>query len=95
MRAPEAIILFTNAAAGTAAAVGVNGGRYLFLLACTGTPSCQIQVQDPSANWVKVGAAFVTASGGSFELALPPGQVRAIITTSTANYLSAGRIPND
>lgn len=102
MRAHEVIVFAINAAAGTygmpqgAGAPGyIEGGRYLVLFACTGTPSLQVNAIDGSGNVIKVGAAFVTVSGGSFEIALPPGQVQIVVATSTANYVTLARIPND
>jgi len=95
MRAPEGITLAKNVAAGTYGPFTVLGGRYVFLFDCTGTPALQFYAMNISGTFVKVGASFVTASGGSGEIALPPGQIQAIVTTSTANSLSLGRIPND
>lgn len=94
MRAPESITLGSNVAAGTYTGT-VLGGRYLVLLDCTGTPALQMYAQNVSGTYVKVGSALTTATGGSFEIALPPGQVQAIIGTSTANTLVLARIPSD
>ena len=99
MRAQEGIVFANNAAAGTyslpAGVEGVLGGRYLVLFDCTGTPALQAYALTVSGNWVKVGSSFTTAGGGSFEIALPPGQVQFIVSTSTANSLTLSRIPND
>lgn len=102
MRSHEVFVFAANAAAGTyaqptgAGAPGyIVGGRYIVLLKCTGTPSLQVQALDGSGNAINVGAAFVTTGGGSFEVALPPGQVQITVSTSTANYVTLARIPND
>ena len=95
MRASETIILATNAAPGTYGPFVVIGGRYLAALACTGTPALQVYALDGAGNAIAVGATFVTPSGGSFEIALPPGQVEAIVGTSTVNTLTLSRIPGD
>jgi hypothetical protein len=102
MRGQETIIFANNAAAGTynmPTGAGnqpfIRGGRYLLLFACTGTPSLQFYMVDASGNAVKVGAAITTAGGASVELALPPGIPQIIVSTSTANYITLSRIPND
>lgn len=96
----ETFIFAANAAAGTynmpagaGLPQGVSGGLYVVMLSCTGTPSLQVQALDPSGNWVNVGAAFVTASGGSFTVQLPPGVIRITVATSTANYVTVSRCP--
>ena len=95
MRAPESYTLLSNQAAVTSAAITVYGGRYLVLFDCIGTPSLQLEMLNISTVWDNVGAAFVTDGGGSFEIGLPPGQVRVVVSTSTANTVTLSRIPND
>lgn len=95
MRAPESHVLFLNAAAGTVSGVCLYGGTYVVLLDCTGTPALQLYAMNASGNYVAVGSAFVTAGGGSFEVDLPPGLIRAIIATSTANTLTLARVPEE
>lgn len=96
----EVVQFANNAAAGTynmptgaGLPQGISGGLYIVLFACTGTPSLQVQQLDPFGNWINVGAAFVTASGGSFTINLGPGQVRITVSTSTANYVTLSRCP--
>jgi hypothetical protein len=104
MRGQEGVVFCANAAAGTYGltaqaappyASGMQGGSYLLLVSCTGTPSAQLQTQDPSGNWINVGTAITTSGGGSEVVQLPPGTVRVVISTSTANYASMARIPTD
>lgn len=80
--------LLTNASADGAPAQW-GGGRGLFSVVATfGGGSVQLQYRGPDgATWLNVGAALTAAGIQNFEL--PPGQIRAAVTTATAAYAAA------
>ncbi len=100
MRGTEAIVFATNAAAGTYGmptgagnSQGLQGGLYVPTIACTGAPSCQLQIQDQSGNWIDVGAPITSAGGGSLDLYCPPGQAQVVVSGSSANTVTLARVP--
>lgn len=99
MSTSASVILLANAAA-TGAAVQWPGGRGFFTVVATFGPG-SVSLQYLGANgttWITASdvagaAATLTANGGVlFEL--PPGSIRAAVTTSTAVYANAARIPS-
>ncbi|MGH7175272.1 MAG: hypothetical protein ACREGR_02865, partial [Minisyncoccia bacterium] len=101
----EAAILAYNAAAGTytlpgsaGSPQGLHGGRYLFLISCTGTPTMVIKVAEQgSGTYVSVTkiAGTLASGGGDGLYDLPPGPVSVVVGTSTANYVSVVRVPRE
>lgn len=94
MRAGEAFQLASNAAAGTYGPVYLLGGKYQLSLACTGTPSAQLnQMGADGVTYEPVGSAVVLAGVTIYDL--PPGQYQLVVSTSTANYARITRIPEE
>lgn len=94
MRAGEAFQLANNAAAGTFGPVYLLGGKYQLSLACTGTPSAQLNtIGADGMTYEPVGSAVVLAGVANYDL--PAGQYNLVITTSTANYARISRIPEE
>lgn len=68
-----------------------GGGRGMFAVVATfGGGNVQLQYLGPDeSTWLNVGAA-ITANGlATFEL--PPGRIRAAVTTATAVYADANQ----
>lgn len=94
MRSQESFLPFNNAAPGTSAAFYLEGGLYQIDIVCTGTPSATLNRVGPDGSTLIPTSAAITASGGVIAPQyLPPGIYKAVIATSTANYLSVTRIP--
>lgn len=95
----DGVELLSNASA-TSAGLSWKGGRGFFSVAATfGGGNVALQYLGPdNTTWLPVNDAYagtaisVTAAGGAvFEL--PPGLIRAAVTTATAVYARADRIP--
>jgi hypothetical protein len=86
------VVLLSNASA-TGAAKQWPGGKGVFAVGATfGGGSVALQHQLPNGTWVTPTDGSLTADGGIvFEL--PPCQIRAAVTTATAVYARADRIP--
>lgn len=84
-------VLLSNASA-TSSAVQWDGGRGVFCVDATwGGGNVQLQYLGPDgATWLNVGSAFTADGLASFEL--PPGRIRAAVTTATAVYASAEQV---
>lgn len=92
------VILLSNAAPGNGAAFPWPGGRgFVAADATFGGGNVALQFQAPNGTWAGVpnlqGTAIsITAAGGqAFDL--PPCQIRAVVTTATAAYARADRVP--
>ena len=81
-------ILLTNASA-TGAAKQWRGGRGVFTAVATwGGGNIALQYLGPDGStWLAVGSALTANGLATFEL--PPGQIRAAVTTATASYAQA------
>lgn len=86
------VILLTNAAANSAA-MQWPGGAGVFAVKATGFGSVALQILLPDGvTWFTPTGASLTADGAVvFEL--PPCLIRALVTTATAVYARADRIP--
>ena len=83
--------LLENASA-TSSAVVWGGGRGVFAVVATfGGGSVTLQYLGPDGSTWLTGATALTANGlVAFEL--PPGKIRAAVTTATAVYASAEQV---
>lgn len=81
-------VLLDNASA-TGSAVNWNGGRGVFSAVATwGGGNVQLQYLGPdAATWLNVGSSLTADGLAAFEL--PPGRIRAAVTTATAVYARA------
>jgi hypothetical protein len=85
--------LLTNASA-TSGAKKWPGGKGLFAVKATfggGSVALQMQLPD-SSTWFTPTDASLTADG-AIVFELPPCEIRALVTTATAVYAQASRIP--
>lgn len=78
-----------NNASATGSAARWNGGRGVFSAVATwGGGNVQLQYLGPNGStWLNVGSALTADGLAAFEL--PPGQIRAAVTTATAVYARA------
>lgn len=89
---PHLIQLASNASV-TSGAFKWPGGKGLFEAGATfGGGSVALQYQGTDATWRTPTNGSLTAAG-EFVFELPPCQIRVAITTATAVYASASRIP--
>lgn len=81
-------VLLDNASA-TSAGQTWGGGRGVFSAVATwGGGNVQLQYLGPNGStWLNVGSALTADGLAAFEL--PPGQIRASVTTATAVYARA------
>lgn len=81
--------LLSNAGAGNGASVLWGGGKGMFSAVATwGGGNVQLQYMGPDeATWLNVGAAISANGYALFEL--PPGRIRAVVTTATGCYANA------
>lgn len=89
-----ASVTLLNNEAATSSAKQWPGGKGLFAVKATfGGGSVALQVLLPdNTTWVTPTGGSLTADGAVvFEL--PPCQIRALVTTATAVYANASRIP--
>lgn len=84
----------SNGGAGNGIPKQWAGGRALLVAQATwGGGSAKLQtLSSDGSTWVDITNASFTASG-SVEVALPHGQIRCVIATSSAVYLDAHHIP--
>ena len=77
--------LLSNASA-TSAGTTWSGGRGVFVAVATwGGGNVALQYLGPNGTtWITVGSALT--ADGLFAFELPPGQIRAAVTTATAVY---------
>ncbi len=87
------VTLLHNEAA-TSAAMHWPGGKGNFVVvAAFGGGSVALQyLASDNATWITHTDSSLTAAG-MFNFELPPGQIRALVTTATAVYAIAARIP--
>lgn len=91
--------LLRNASA-TSAAVQWPGGQGVLTAEATwGGGSVALQYTGPNGAWLAVpdsvsGAAISLTANGMARFILPPGQIRALVTTATAVYARADRVPS-
>jgi len=89
----QKVVLAENAAPGNGDSKEVYGGKYSFMMEGTiGGGNSKLQLQTPNGTWVDVATSTLSANGAII-LALPPGQVRVVITTSTAVYAYLVAVP--
>jgi hypothetical protein len=77
---------FSLVAANTVTVRIIQGGRYMFSAKGTwggGNVKLQMPLPDSSATYGDVPSSTLSADGHLF-LDLPPGQVKAVVTTATA-----------
>lgn len=81
--------LAVNAGAGNGSAKAWPGGKgYFFGEAAWSGGNAKLQMMSPNGTWIDVTSASLTASGYvAFEI--PAGQIRVVITTSSAVYAYA------
>lgn len=93
MNVPEKITLLENASADSAY-FKVGGGRYCFIVSATfGGGSVALEILGPDGSTaIAIPSASLT-SNTAVVVDLPPGQVRANITTATAVYAQLVSIP--
>lgn len=89
----EKIDLATNAGAGTGTDKPIKGGKYMIMAEATwGGGNVKLQMQAPNSSWFDVASSTLSANG-MLPLELPPGRIRAVVTTSTGVYASLVGIP--
>ena len=94
MRAQESFKI-VNQPAGTYGPYFIQGGKYQLAITVTGTPSINLQQLGPDgATWLNVNASALVANGVT-NYDLPPGQYQIVIGTSTANYVTLTRVPEE
>lgn len=98
MRAQESVVPFNNAAAGTSAAFELMGGHYVVDFVGTGTGTVVLQRLGPDqTTWLGIALtpAITVTAGDPTPMYLAPGQYRVVITTTTNNYVSITRCPEE
>jgi hypothetical protein len=83
----QCVTIASNAGAGNQTAVKLNcGGKFMFMAEGTwGGGNIKIQTQTGNSTWVDVASSTLSANG-TLSVDLPAGQVRGVITTSSAVY---------
>lgn len=88
------LTLSANAGAGNGTAYEWPGGKGMFMAEATwGGGNVKLQQQSANATWIDVAPSSTLSANGMVVLDLPPGQVRVVITTSTAVYSYLVGIP--
>lgn len=88
MSSKGVVNLAVNSAAGTTPWFYWRGGKGLLMAtAAWAAGNAQLQIKGPSGVALNVGAPITADGIVAFEL--PPGEIRAVITTAGAVYLSA------
>jgi hypothetical protein len=97
MRAQEAVRPFANGAPGTSATFELKGGIYALDFLGTGTGTVVLnRLAGDGVTFLPVPLpAAITVSVIAEPLYLPPGQYNVVIATTTANYVTICRVPED
>lgn len=83
----QRVTIASNEGAGNGTAATLNsGGKYMFMAEATwGGGNIKLQMQSVNGTWIDIANTTISANGVIF-IDLPAGQVRGVITTSSAVY---------
>lgn len=98
MRPQEAIVVCSNAAAGTYGPFDLKGGLYAIDYVGTGTGTVTLQRLGPDGTTylnITLTPAITASSGDPSPQNLPPGRYQVVIATLTASYMTITRVPGE